>query len=400
MKPRGSIVRLGLVAAVALAPGFLFAGVVNAAETAPQQSNHTSLSVVRQQYQASPGKKALAVAGDESNFVYGMAHSAQTDVAATAEALDQCNESREARRIDPACEIVELNGATVTRGREIKQAALARSHPLYLWKYTSSTATVYLAGSIHVLKQTLYPLPPQLEQAFQASDHIAVEVDTFNIDPRLMQQKVRQYAMLPAGQTLSTVLPPTVFKELQAFLTDQGIDLNAVATLKPSILATQLAVTRLMALGYLPEFGMERHFVTRAGKRPILELETLDEQLDLLANPPMTLQGEMLSETLQQMEDIEPIIAQMIKAWLLGDDAEFMRLFELQSGESEAFLAFMQRLLDERNVGMADKVQSYLATQGTYFVLVGSAHLSGREGVVALLNRRGMTGRRMLSNDS
>jgi len=331
--------------------------------------------------------------------VYGMAHGAAKDVTAAGQALAQCNAARVARRIGPACEIVELNATPVTRGRTIRQAALKKVHPLYLWRFTGPGATVFLAGSVHVLKETLYPLPPQLEHAFQQSDTIAVEVDTIHIDPQVMQQKVQQYALLPPGQTLTTVLPPKLVMELQTYLADQGIELQAVNGLKPAMLATQLAVTRLMALGYLPEFGMERHFVTRAGGRPILELETLDDQLSLIANPPMSLQTEMLSETLEQMQSIEPIIAQMIKAWMLGDEAEFMRLFELQSGESEAYLAFMERLLDDRNVGMADKIQSYLAGQGTYFVMVGSAHLSGDESVVAVLKRRGVVGQRVMSNE-
>jgi len=332
--------------------------------------------------------------------VYGMAHGAAKDVTAAGQALAQCNAARVARRIGPACEIVELNATPVTRGQTIKQAAQVKDHPLYLWRFDSASARVYLAGSLHVLKETLYPLPRQLEQAFLAADKIAVEVDTFNIDPDVMQQKVRQYALLRQDESLSTVLPPNILMELQTYLAGQGIDLRSVNQLKPAMLATQLAVTRLMSLGYLPQFGMEKHFLTRAGHRPVLELETLDDQLNLIANPPLALQTEMLAETLDQIESIEPIIAQMIKAWLLGDEKEFMRLFELQNGESEAYLDFMERLLDKRNVAMADKIEGYLTNQGTYFVMVGSAHLSGRESVVKILERRGLSGRQLRSKDT
>jgi len=297
-----------------------------------------------------------------------------------------------------AREIAGLNGAQVSASRTLKKAIQGRTHPLYLWQYTSATARVYLVGSVHVLKESLYPLPPQLERAFQQADFLVLEVDTIHIDPQLLQQKVRQYALLPPGQTLSTLLPPTLLTPLQSLLADQGIELSSVANLKPAMLATQLTTARLMALGYRPEFGMEQHFVDQVGTRPILELETLDQQLDLLANAPMDLQIEMLTETVQQLNFLEPIIAQMIQAWRMGNDAEFMRLFQLQSSNSPAYRAFVKRLLDERNVAMAKQIAGFLNARGRYFVLVGSAHLAGENSVVALLQRRGLVGRRQMSS--
>ncbi len=166
------------------------------------------------------------------------------------------------------------------------------------------------------------------------------------------------------------------------------------------MLATQLAVARLSALGYLPEFGLEQHFTSAAGTRPILELETLDQQLAVLTSPPMPVQDEMLAETIEQMDTIEPIIAAMIVAWLSGDDREFGRLFDLESGDSPEIQAFMRRLLEDRNVGMAEKIAGYLNAPGTTFVLVGAAHLTGPEGIVALLEARGLQGHRINSNDS
>ena len=176
--------------------------------------------------------------------------------------------------------------------------------------------------------------------------------------------------------------------------------LASVATLKPAMLATQLAVARLSALGYLPEFGLEQHFLGAIGERPVLELETLDQQLAVLTSPTMPVQDEMLAATLDQMDGIEPIISAMIAAWFSGDEREFRRLFDLESGSSPEIQAFVRRLIEDRNVGMADKVAGYLLVPGTTFVLVGAAHLTGPEGIVALLEARGLHGRRINSNDS
>jgi len=139
--------------------------------------------------------------------------------------------------------------------------------------------------------------------------------------------------------------------------------------------------------------------MSAAGARPILELETIDQQLAVLTSPPLPVQDEMLAETVEQMGTIEPIISSMIVAWLAGDEREFRRLFDLESGDAPEVQAFMRRLLEDRNVGMVEKIVGYLQTPGTTFVLVGAAHLTGPEGIVALLEARGLKGRRINSND-
>ena len=70
----------------------------------------------------------------------------------------------------------------------------------------------------------------------------------------------------------------------------------------------------------------------------------------MLTSPPMPVQDELLAETLDQMDTIEPIISAMVVAWLSGDDREFRRLFDLENGDSPKIIAFMPRLLEDRNV--------------------------------------------------
>ena len=50
-----------------------------------------------------------------------------------------------------------------------------------------------------------------------------------------------------------------------------------------------------------------------------------------------------------------------------------------------------RKLVDERNVTMAKKVDAYLKTQDTYFIVVGSAHLVGENGILNLLKKAGYT---------
>jgi uncharacterized protein YbaP (TraB family) len=327
-----------------------------------------------------------------------MAFSEASDELASVNALARCAAAANAAA---ACEISRLDDVHVTTASEMRAKVPRQPHPLFLWKFENESATAYLAGSIHVMKPTLYPLPAQFDAAYGKSDRLVIEVDTDSVAPEVLRDKLRAYALLPAGQTLATVLNADAYDSVGAYLKSQGASIDAFATLKPALVATQLAVSRLSALGYLPQFGLEAHFKSERAARSLLELESIDQQFAVLTSPPMSVQQQMLVETIDQMMTIEPIVTGMIVAWLSGDEKEFRRLFDLESGDSPEIKAFSRKLIEDRNVGMADKVAGYLTNlRGTTFVLVGSAHLTGPEGIVSLLESRGFHGRRINSNDS
>ncbi len=346
-------------------------------------------------YAALPGKKAMAVASDDAT-ISGIAHSQAQDLAATQLALAQCEQARTTQ--SAACELVRLNDEQIRTGRDILADVPDTPHPLYLWRYQSDSATVYLAGSIHILKSTLYPLAAPLDAAFRSATHLVLEVDPTSISPEEMQMKVMQAGLLPDSQTLRDVLPRALHNRLGERLLSYGVDINTVQHMNPAMLMNQLVLFRLMALGYDSALGLERYFTARSGNRQILELESVDQQLELLFGQSMPTQVQLLRDALDQEPDIEPMMADMITAWLSGADEQFLELFGEQAGESDLAKAFNQQLLDDRNRGMAEKIKGYLRGTGTYFVLVGAAHFIGDNGVVALLQQQQIEGTRIMSN--
>ena len=99
------------------------------------------------------------------------------------------------------------------------------------------------------------------------------------------------------------------------------------------------------------------------------------------------------------MDQFENLTADMLVALMSGDDAAFREAFDAQTGNSAESTAFMEKLLDERNVGKAEKIGAYLNMPGTWFVLVGAAHYIGDNSIIRLLARRGFRGQRIFSND-
>ena len=356
-------------------------------------ASHTWAASPAPDYAALPGAKAMAVVPGHA-AQRGVAHGKGDDRTAAATALSNCQLAW-----NTACEIVWLNDEAVTPGAAIRAKAGigSRERPLFLWRYASPTATVYLAGSVHLLKPSLYPLPAQLDASFAAADYLVLEVDSQALPAGTLQQLSTRYGVLPNGQTLNQVLPAPLHGRLARRLASYGIQIDQLARLKPALVMTELVRLRLAALGYLPEHGVESYFRARASGRPILQLETVELQMRLLFDQPLSTQIQLLADTLDQELAIEPLLTELLVAWLAGDDAAFLASFQQQSGTSELARAFNRQLLDERNVGMASRVASYLAGQGTYFVLAGAAHFVGTNGIVALLAERGLHGTRLTS---
>jgi len=117
----------------------------------------------------------------------------------------------------------------------------------------------------------------------------------------------------------------------------------------------------------------------------VLELESLEEQLALLFDQPLATQLELLDDALALTDAIEPVVADLLTAWLGGDDAAFLEAFNAQGRTSPRLDDFKRAILDDRNGTMTTRIAALLGTPGAYFVLVGAAHLIGDSGIVSRL---------------
>lgn len=354
-------------------------------------------AVAAENYDSLNRHKAMAVLSSNPQLPY-VAQAQQNKLAAATTAQRACQQAHPQPAAGTYCELIKLDDTAIATAAQIKSQLPDTPHPLYLWHYRSAQSNVYLAGSVHILKSGLYPLPVQYQQTFDASNKLVLEVNLSAFTPQQLQFKSMQYGMLPGSQRIGDVLPLKLYMALEDATADYGLPLEQLASFKPSFLAQQLVVLAMMSLGYDPNQGVEKYFVDQAGERQILELETIDFQLGLLMNQPHETQLAMVTDTLEQLPELESLTTDLITAWLSGDDASFAAAFELQAGASAASKAFMTALMDERNVGMAEKIAGYLDTPGDYFVLIGSGHFVGDNSIIQLLEKRGITGKRLYSD--
>ena len=259
----------------------------------------------------------------------------------------------------------------------------------FLWKVSSPTAEVYLYGSIHLGRPSMYPLAPVIESAFEAADVLVVEMNVENVDPAYAQALMVRKGTYQNGASLFDKLPPVTTQQLRKYLTGRGISPQQFAVYKPWLAALTLTMLQIKELGFDEEYGVDRYFLRKAkGSKTIEELESLEEQIRFLDG--MEHQALFLHYTLESMEETERMLDEFIEAWKEGDTAVMEKIAVTDIlQEDPRMKPVFETLLFERNVRMTTHIEDFLNSNGTYFVVVGAAHLITDQGIVALLREHG-----------
>jgi len=271
-------------------------------------------------------------------------------------------------------------------------SAYAGNDKAFFWQVKSKQAAVYLMGSIHFADSSFYPLRADIENAFEQSDTLVVELDINKTDTNAYSELIAKKGVYKTGRTIKDDLTEETWLQLRQRLLHLNVQYEAVKSYKPGVLVLTLSSIQVMQLGFSPQLGIDAYFLTKASQdsnpKKIVELETMEQQLDMFLNIP---NGELLlKESLYSLDEAEILMADMVRFWKQGDDGLMSKLlFEDALDEYPAFSAIYDRLFFERNVQMTTKIDAMLQGQGQYFVVVGAGHLVGEKGIVNLLAAKG-----------
>ena len=258
------------------------------------------------------------------------------------------------------------------------------------WRVDSDQATVYLLGSIHFANESFYPLRKEIEQAFDVSDALVVEVDINSTESMQRFQYLMQTEGYYSGnETLKDHLSEKTYQQLQAYLKEAGIPASLVEKQKPGIVVLTLASIQAQQSGLKPEQGIDLHFLNKIkNDKKILALETMDEQLRIFLD--IEDADLLLQDSFYSLEMLEEEMQALINAWKQGDEkAMYKLLFEDLLNENSAIISLYESLYFQRNIKMTASIKKYLKQKGIYFVVVGAGHLLGDKGIVRLLENAG-----------
>ena len=263
--------------------------------------------------------------------------------------------------------------------------AQERSDKHFLWKIESGKSTVYLLGSIHLAKDDLYPLDKIITDAYEKSDFLVVEVNMNNANP--FDILIR--ANFQDGRTLKSTLTPDIYESLKSEFDSLHFSETLYSKMKPWFAVMTLTNLKLMKDGYKPESGIDMHFMGSAKEqnKEILELETADFQINLMDSVLGNFQNEFVLYTLNDFDSTVQTVDTMFSIWKSGNQKALEESIIDQFKVMPNANIFIKKFLTERNFGMAEKIKSYLKTDKTYFVIVGSAHIIGKDGILDILSK-------------
>ena len=265
----------------------------------------------------------------------------------------------------------------------------AAGEALPVMRFEGERASVVLLGSVHMAYPTLYPLREAIEQAFAVADTVVVEIDIRDANAQRIQQLFLEAGTLPPGQRLQDQLSHDTLSALDDYLTARGLPMAAFERLQPGLVVVTLSTLRLVELGLDPGLGVEQHFLGRLKPgQTVLELESAEQQVALLLDFPDA--DRLLAQSLLQLEQAESLLDPLYRAWLAGDLDELDRLLlREERAANPEFEAVYEKLYDQRNIAMANRLLAMLRGQGSYFVIVGAGHLVGDKGIIRLLANAG-----------
>jgi uncharacterized protein YbaP (TraB family) len=264
----------------------------------------------------------------------------------------------------------------------------AKAEPA-LWVVKGPHSTVYLFGSVHVLKKDQPWRSPKIDAAVKASGSLWLEIPDGD-DTQAMQPLILKLGV-DAEHPLSSRLSKEQIAKLDTVAKAAGIPSGeaAIDPLRPWLAAITLSVAPMVRAGFDPNSGVEQVLKPEftAANKPLHGFETMEQQIHFFSDLPEKTQEEFLNSTLNDFDEAADKFSKIVAAWYAGDQPALDALF---SGEfREKYPDLYRTLIVHRNEGFTKQIDSLLKGDGTSFVAVGAGHLVGTDGVPAMLEKMG-----------
>lgn len=253
-----------------------------------------------------------------------------------------------------------------------------------VWKISDSSAggVLYLGGSVHALRSTDYPLPPEYARACDASARV-----TFEIDPKEIGgagKSLLKAGEYPKGDSLKNHVDPRTYDYVRRFFGALNVPESKIAKFRPWFLAAMLQAPQLHGLS--PDLGVEGFVMkrSRSKSKAISGLETLNESVEILSGLSDRQSEEML--LISFLPSGKGTGDRLTTAWKKGDADE---VWKIVNGMLADIPSISERIVTRRNHNWLPKIEGFLHSNVTYFVVVGAGHMGGPEGLLNLLRQRG-----------
>lgn len=251
-----------------------------------------------------------------------------------------------------------------------------------VWRVTGPNGgTLYLGGSVHALRRTDYPLPAAYNRALDASSRLV-----FEDDPKTGSKATKDLLRAGTytdGDNLKNHVDRRTYDYLRRFFGLVNIPEGAFSKYRPWLLNLLLSSPSSEHW----QLGVERYLQRRAGgSKPIFGLESAEEHNGVFANLSDREAEALLLILFVNAGRRDAGGDNIFEAWRHGDADALARIVH---DSFRDFPSLGERMLTARNRNWLPKIETFLRSDQTYFVVVGAAHLGGPGGVLSMLRARG-----------
>ncbi len=271
--------------------------------------------------------------------------------------------------------------------------AEAKGNAPAMWVLKDKDSTVYLFGTMHLIKKDTAWRTPAMDDAFKASEDVWFEATDLD-DQAKAQAAVMKYGV-SMDKPLSSRLSPEELKAFQTVATDLGLPLAQLEPMRPWLVGLQISLVPMMRAGYDPNSGADKILLAEASaaKKPLVSLEGLEMQMSFFANMPEAEELKFFNYSVSEAGKGVEAVDKLAKNWQTGDvKALEVSAEEMKTKGSEYIYDMM---LTKRNTAWADQIAKRMEGKGTTFVAVGALHLVGPDSVQAILAKRGIKAKRV-----
>jgi hypothetical protein len=257
-----------------------------------------------------------------------------------------------------------------------------------VWKVQKGKSIIYVGATFHILRETDYPLPPEFDKAYKASDIVVFETDIGKLHEPSTQLALVAQALYADGSTVEQHLSAGSYAKLSAYCTANGIPLESLKQFRPSMLMVTLTTMELMKLGVTGQ-GVDSFYYELAhnDRKTVEGLETVEEQINYIVSMADGNEDDFVTYSLQDMKTIKQQFEILVNAWRRGDAGKVndVMVADLETKMPQLY----KKLITDRNAKWLLLIDAYMKTPQTEFILVGAGHLVGPKGIIEALKKKG-----------
>lgn len=279
-----------------------------------------------------------------------------------------------------------LLGISATLASSLSAKDSAARAPI--WLLEGENATIYLAGSVHLLREKDLPIPAAFDEVYDLCDEVVFELDIAEMMDPATSKRVQKNGMLPKGETFEDHFDESTSASIRSYLGDLGVPARAFDQMKPGTLLITLTSLAATKQGARPDLGLEIQYYRKAinDNKRTSGLETMDYQMSLFHGLETETVQRLINDMIDEQDQAGEALERVIGAWKSGDPKQIEDIIVSELAEEEEM---KELLLTRRNKNWIPAILEALEGDKNIMFLVGAAHLAGEGSVIDLLEKEG-----------